>query len=240
MQAGRQDQVLGVASGRVVLGDNLDIVRTLPDASIDLIYVDPPFNTGKRQSLRRIKTVRDEGGDRVGFQGRRYRTEELGQAGYDDVHDDYLAFLEPRLIQFRRALKASGTLYFHIDYREVHYCKVLLDRIFGRACFLNELIWAYDYGARTRRKWPPKHDNILVYVRDPDRYYFDPDAAERIPYLAPGLVDAAIMRRSRPSGFCVGYPVFSRPVGETIVCHQTSVGSLPRSAFSFVTRPGAM
>ncbi len=188
MQAGRQDQVLEVASGRVVLGDNLDAARTLSDASIDLIYVDPPFNTGQRQRLRRIKTVRDEGGDRVGFQGRRYRTVELGQAGYDDVHDDYLQFLEPRLVEFRRLLKASGSLYFHIDYREVHYCKVLLDRIFGRACFLNELIWAYDYGARTKRKWPPKHDNILVYVKDPDRYYFDPDAAERIPYLAPSLV----------------------------------------------------
>jgi site-specific DNA-methyltransferase (adenine-specific) len=179
---------LGHAAGRVVLGDNLDVLADLPDASIDLIYVDPPFNTGKRQVLQRLKTTRDVNGDRVGFQGQRFRTVKLGSNSYVDVHDDYLGFLEERLIEFRRVMKPSGSLYFHVDYREAHYCKVLLDAIFDRDCFLNEVIWAYDYGARTTKKWPPKHDNILMYVKDPDLYFFDADAVERIPYMAPGLV----------------------------------------------------
>jgi len=182
------DPVLDGARGQVVLGDNLEVLARLPDESIDLIYVDPPFNTGKRQTLTSIKTVRDEVGDRTGFKGQRYRTVKVGSTSYVDVHDDYLAFLEPRLVEMRRVLKESGSLYFHIDYREVHYCKVLLDLIFGRDCFLNEVIWAYDYGARTNKKWPPKHDNILVYVRDPGRYFFDAEAVKRIPYMAPGLV----------------------------------------------------
>ncbi len=176
-------------SGRIVLADNLGVLAALDDDSIDLIYVDPPFNTGRRQTLDSLRTVRDDvDGDRVGFQGRRYRTLRLGTSSFLDVFDDYLTFLEPRLVEFHRVLKPTGTLYVHLDYREVHYCKVLLDGIFGRACFLNEVIWAYDYGGRTRRRWPPKHDTILVYVKDLRRYYFDADAAERIPYMAPGLV----------------------------------------------------
>jgi site-specific DNA-methyltransferase (adenine-specific) len=177
-------------SNRVVHGECLDVLGTLDDASIDLVYIDPPFNTGKVQKRVRMKTVRDEAaGDRKGFAGRRYRTERLGEdAGFTDTFDDYLAFLEPRLREAHRVLARSGTLYFHIDYREVHYCKVLLDRIFGRTSFLNEIIWAYDYGARTTKKWPPKHDNILVYAKDPERYHFDLSEVDRIPYLAPGLV----------------------------------------------------
>jgi site-specific DNA-methyltransferase (adenine-specific) len=177
--------------GRVVLADNFRVLETLRDDSVDLIYVDPPFNTGKRQTLQQLKTVRDaHNGDRTGFQGQRYRTLKVGSRSFDDVFDDYLHFLEPRLCEFRRVLKRSGTLYVHLDAREVHYLKVLLDAIFGRRCFLNEIIWAYDYGGRPRRRWPPKHDNILVYVRDPEAYYFDPEAAERIPYMAPSLVGA--------------------------------------------------
>ena len=178
-------------AGRVVLADNLSVLATLPDEQIDLIYVDPPFNTGRRQTLESVRTVRDAAnGDRTGFQGHRYRTERLGAASYLDIFDDYLDFLEPRLREFARVLKGTGSLYVHLDFREVHYVKVLLDAIFGRACFLNEVIWAYDYGGRTRRRWPPKHDTILVYVKDARRYYFDPDAADRIPYMAPGLVGA--------------------------------------------------
>jgi site-specific DNA-methyltransferase (adenine-specific) len=169
-------------------GDNLEILRRhVPDGSVNLIYIDPPFNTGKSQSHTRIKTVRSVQGDRVGFQGERYATVKMGSRAFPDRFDDYLAFLEPRMLQAYRALAPDGTLYFHIDYREAHYCKVLLDGIFGRRCFLNEIIWAYDYGARPTRRWPPKHDTILVYVKDPSRYVFDTEAVERIPYMAPGL-----------------------------------------------------
>ena len=181
--------ILGGAIGLVVLADNLTVLGSLPDESIDLVYIAPPFNTGRRQTLRRLRTVHDEAaGDRTGFGGRRYRTIELGSASYLDVHDDYLDFLEPRLVEIRRVLRPSGSLYLHLDYREVHYAKVLCDAVFGRGCILNEVIWAYDYGARTRRRWPPKHDNILVYVKDSERYWFDAEAVERIPYMAPGLV----------------------------------------------------
>ncbi len=172
----------------IFFGDNLPILQSLPSQSIDLIYIDPPFNTGKSQSRKQIKTVADDNGDRVGFQGRSYRTIEIGQKAYQDQFDDYLGFLEPRLNEAYRILKSNGSLYFHIDYREVHYCKILLDQIFGRSSFLNEIIWAYDYGARTKKKWPPKHDNILWYAKDPDNYTFNVDEIERIPYMAPGLV----------------------------------------------------
>jgi site-specific DNA-methyltransferase (adenine-specific) len=173
---------------KIYFGDNLAILQTLPSESIDLIYIDPPFNTGKAQSRKQIKTVADENGDRVGFQGRSYRTIELGQKAYLDQFDDYLGFLEPRLREAYRLLKPHGSFYFHIDYREVHYCKILLDQIFGRDSFLNEIIWAYDYGARTKKKWPPKHDNILWYAKDPSQYTFNVEEIERIPYMAPGLV----------------------------------------------------
>lgn len=169
-------------------GDNLPVLRGIPEASVDLIYIDPPFNTGKTQRRTRLATVQDEQGDRTGFAGKRYRTVKLGTQAYADVFDDYLVFLEPRLVEARRVLTPEGSLFVHIDYREVHYCKVLLDQIFGRASFLNEIIWAYDYGARAKTRWPAKHDNILWYAKDPDAYQFHLDACDRIPYMAPGLV----------------------------------------------------
>jgi site-specific DNA-methyltransferase (adenine-specific) len=169
-------------------GDNLEVLRALPSASFDLIYVDPPFNTGRRQSRKRIRVVRDASGDRRGFQGARYRTVEIGRAGFHDAFDDYLGFLEPRLVEARRVLAPAGSFFLHVDCREVHYVKVLLDRIFGRASFLNEIIWAYDYGARTTKRWAPKHDNILWYAKDPKRYTFRPSEIDRIPYMAPRLV----------------------------------------------------
>ncbi len=175
--------------GKIIFGENLAVLKTLAGESVDLIYIDPPFNTGKRQQRTQIKTVHDEaGGDRTGFQGKRYRTIKLGSTGYDDVFDDFLGFLAPRLEQAFRVLKPNGSFFLHIDYREVHYCKVLLDQIFGRPAFMNEIIWAYDYGGRTKRKWPAKHDNILWYAKDPQNYTFHYDEMDRIPYMAPGLV----------------------------------------------------
>jgi site-specific DNA-methyltransferase (adenine-specific) len=176
------------SADEIVLGDCLDVLPRFADESFQLIYIDPPFNTGRSQTRRMMRTVPDEGGDRTGFEGRRYATHLLAESSYRDAFEDYLAFLAPRLEHARRLLAREGTLYFHIDYREAHYCKLLLDEIFGRACFLNELIWAYDYGARSRRRWPSKHDTILVYVRDPSAYYFDSAEVDREPYMAPGLV----------------------------------------------------
>jgi len=173
---------------RIYFGDNLSILRSLPSESVELIYIDPPFNTGKTQARTQIKTERNENGNRTGFAGQRYGTVKMGTHSYNDLFDDYLAFLEPRLVEARRLLTPNGSLYFHIDYREVHYCKVMLDGIFGRESFLNEIIWAYDYGARSRKKWPPKHDNILWYAKDPLNYIYNVDDIDRIPYMAPGLV----------------------------------------------------
>jgi site-specific DNA-methyltransferase (adenine-specific) len=173
---------------QIILGDNLEVLSRFGDGAFQLIYIDPPFNTGGSQTRKTLQTLPDEGGDRKGFQGRRYKTRLLSESSYGDAFADYLAFLEPRLHEAHRVLAASGTLYFHIDYREAHYCKLLLDEIFGRESFLNEIIWAYDYGGRTKRRWPAKHDTILVYVKDPSGYHYDCEAVDREPYMAPGLV----------------------------------------------------
>jgi len=180
---------------RILHAENLTALRTLASASVELIYIDPPFNTGTTQTRPRLKTIRDDAGDRTGFGGNRYRTERAADApSYADTFDDYLGFLRPRLVEAHRILTPTGSLFFHIDPREVHYCKVLLDEIFttpttsGRACFQNEIIWAYDYGARSTKRWPAKHDNILWYTKDPANYTFNLDATDRIPYMAPSLV----------------------------------------------------
>jgi site-specific DNA-methyltransferase (adenine-specific) len=176
------------SESEIILGDNLDVLPGLREGSFQLIYIDPPFNTGIAQTRRTVQTVPDENGDRTGFKGKRYATRLLAESSYRDEFEDYLSFLEPRLRHAHRLLADSGTLYFHIDYREAHYCKLLLDEIFGREGFLNEIIWAYDYGGRTKRRWPAKHDTILVYVKDPRDYYYDTEAVDREPYMAPGLV----------------------------------------------------
>lgn len=172
----------------VVQGDNLNILSALPEHSFQLVYIDPPFNTGRVQKRESISTVRSDEGDRVGFKGQSYKSTKGTLFSYDDAFGDYWDFLEPRLEQAWRLLNETGTLYLHLDYREVHYAKVLLDQLFGRECFLNEIIWAYDYGGRAKRRWPSKHDTILVYVKDPQKYYFNSEEVDREPYMAPGLV----------------------------------------------------
>ena len=173
----------------VVHADNAAYLPTLPDGAFTLIYIDPPFNTGRVQRRQQTSMVRSAaGGDRIGFGGNSYDTIKGALHSYDDAFSDYWSFLEPRLLQAWRLLADDGTLYLHLDYREVHYAKVMLDAIFGRECFLNEIIWAYDYGARAKSRWPAKHDNILVYVKNPDKYHFDNAEVDREPYMAPGLV----------------------------------------------------
>jgi site-specific DNA-methyltransferase (adenine-specific) len=185
------------ASDRVIAGDNLAVLPTLPDEAFTVIYIDPPFNTGRAQVRRSLSTRRSATGNRVGFGGLTYDTVRGRVTAYDDVFADYWAFLEPRLEHAWRLLAPDGTFYLHLDYREVHYAKVLLDALFGRECFLNEIVWAYDYGARTTRRWPAKHDTILVYVKDPDAYHFDSAAVDREPYMAPGLVTAEKAARGK-------------------------------------------
>ena len=171
----------------IVHGEALEELRRLPDACAGLVYVDPPFNTGELRIQPRIRVVAAPDGERGGFAGRRYRVRRTAGESFEDSFDDYVAWLRPRLEETRRILALHGTLYLHVDPRESHYCKVLLDDIFGRSCFLNELIWAYDYGARTTRRWAAKHDVILVYVRDRGRYHFDTSSVDRVPYMAPSL-----------------------------------------------------
>lgn len=181
----------------VVQGDNYEVIRKLPDESFRLIYIDPPFNTGKKQTRQTMKTVKSETGSRIGFKGQSYETIKGVAFGYNDSFEDYWAFLEPRLEEAWRLLKDDGTLYLHLDYREVHYAKVLLDALFGRECFLNEIIWAYDYGAKSKGKWAAKHDNILVYVKNPKTYFFNSEAVDREPYMAPGMVTAEKVARGK-------------------------------------------
>lgn len=177
------------AHGEIVFGDNLAFLRTVRSSSVDLIYIDPPFNTGRVQTRRQLETVRDDlAPDRIGFKGNGYRTRVLGEKSFDDDFEDFAGFILPRLEEAHRVLKPTGSLFLHIDYREVHYCKVYLDQIFGRSSFINEIIWAYDYGARSKKRWSAKHDNILWYAKDPDSYTFNFDDIDRIPYMAPGLV----------------------------------------------------
>jgi site-specific DNA-methyltransferase (adenine-specific) len=189
--------VIDPRADNILLGDNLELLPQLPDASYRLIYIDPPFNTGKLQSRQTLETVADADGKRTGFAGRSYKTKLLAESSYKDSFDDYLAFLAPRLEEAHRLLDEQGTLYFHIDYREAHYCKLLLDEIFGRDQFLNEIIWAYDYGARAKSRWPAKHDTILVYVKNAKTYHFNSEEVDREPYMAPGLVTAEKAARGK-------------------------------------------
>lgn len=175
----------------VVEAENLTFLEPLPDGSFTVIYIDPPFNTGRAQTRQNVTVTRSTeagAGSRNGFGGHSYTSVKGQLHRYDDAFPDYWEFLEPRLLHAWRLLNERGTLYLHLDYREAHYAKVMLDAIFGRECFLNEIIWAYDFGARSRRRWPTKHDTILVYVKDPAQYHFDSAEVDREPYMAPGLV----------------------------------------------------
>lgn len=173
---------------RVIHGDNLAVIAGLPDGAFTVVYLDPPFNTGRVQARQGTTSVRSASGSIRGFKGQLYERIRGDLMSYDDSFDDYWTFLEPRLAEAWRLLADDGTLYLHLDYREAHYAKVLLDALFGRESFLNEIIWAYDYGAKSKNRWPTKHDTILVYVKNPARYYFDSTTVDREPYMAPGLV----------------------------------------------------
>jgi site-specific DNA-methyltransferase (adenine-specific) len=176
------------SSNTVYFGDNHAVLKSIPDSSVQLIYIDPPFNTGREQQRSKVTTKRSDQGNRVGFKGQRYETVKSTILSYDDQFANYWEFLEPRLEEAFRILNETGTLYLHLDYREAHYAKVLLDALFGVDCFLNEIIWAYDYGGKSKSRWPSKHDTILVYVKNPAAYYFNSEAVDREPYMAPGLV----------------------------------------------------
>jgi site-specific DNA-methyltransferase (adenine-specific) len=225
-------------AGRIYLADNMDVLPALESESVQLIYIDPPFNTGARQVRRTISATADAAGEREGFGGRRYRTRLLARSSYADAFSDYLGFLEPRLREARRLLRESGTLYLHIDYREAHYCKLLLDEIFGRDAFLNEIIWAYDYGARAKRRWPAKHDTILVYVKSPAAYHFDNEAVDREPYMAPGLVGAEKAARGKLPTDCWWHTIVS-PTGREKTGYPTQKPEgIVRRMVQASTRPG--
>jgi site-specific DNA-methyltransferase (adenine-specific) len=220
-------------------GDNLPILSALPASSFDLIYVDPPFNTGRAQTRKRIRTVQDARGDRVGFKGNTYKTTVVGSSSYADSYDNYLEFLVPRLKEAHRLLKPDGSFFLHLDYREVHYAKVALDEIFGRRSFINEIIWSYDYGARATRRWSPKHDNILWYAKDADNYCFNFDEIDRIPYMAPSLVGPQKAARGKTPTDCWWHTIVS-PNGKekTGYATQKPLGILTRIV-RVHSRPGA-
>jgi site-specific DNA-methyltransferase (adenine-specific) len=180
-------QTVSERADSIILSDSLEALRGMPGGAYRLVYIDPPFNTGKTQRRVTLQVRESKGGSRGGFGGRRYDTREVGVESYGDSHEDYIGFLRPRLQEARRVLTEDGSLFFHIDPRESHYCKVLLDDVFGRESYMNEIIWAYDFGGRPLRRWPAKHDVIFWYAKDPENYVFNTDAMDRIPYMAPGL-----------------------------------------------------
>jgi site-specific DNA-methyltransferase (adenine-specific) len=228
------------APNRVLLGDNLALLRELPDASVAMVYADPPFNTGRRQVRRTLATTPDPDGDRTGFGGRRYATQLRAESSFADAFEDYLGFLTPRLQELRRVLTPEGTLYLHLDYREAHAVKLLLDDLFGRDAFLNELIWAYDYGAKPRTRWPQKHDTILVYVRDPGRYHFDAEAVDREPYMAPGLVTPEQRERGKRPTSVMWHTIVS-PTGREKTGYPTQKPeALVRRFVQASSRPGEL
>jgi site-specific DNA-methyltransferase (adenine-specific) len=228
----------GMANHRIELADNLLALAAIPAGSVPLVYIDPPFNTGKAQARKRLSTTRDEDGDRTGFGGQRYLTTTHGTTSYADCFEDYLGFLEPRLREGYRVLAANGTFYLHLDPREVHYIKVLMDQIFGRESFLNEIIWIYDYGGRARRRWPAKHDNILVYVKNPNDYVFNTEQIEREPYMAPGLVTPEKAARGKLPSDAWWHTIVS-PTGREKTGYPTQkpVGVLKR-VIAASSRPG--
>jgi site-specific DNA-methyltransferase (adenine-specific) len=226
---------------RILLGDNLPLLRELPGGSVGMAYADPPFNTGRTQTRRTLATAAAAGGapgDRTGFGGRRYATTLLAQRSYADAFPDYRGFLAPRLAELHRVLAPTGTLYLHLDYREAHATKLLLDELFGAECFLNELIWAYDYGAKPRRRWPQKHDTILVYVKDPERYHFDAEAVDREPYMAPGLVTPEQRERGKRPTSVMWHTIVS-PTGREKTGYPTQKPeALVRRFVQASSRPG--
>ena len=186
----------------VIEGDNLTALAGMPDGAFHLIYLDPPFNTGRVQArttttAKRAEATETTARSHAGFKGVAYERIRTDLKSYDDQFDDYWSFLEPRLIEAWRVLSSTGTLYVHLDYREAHYAKVLLDALFGRNSFVNEIIWAYDFGGKPKNRWPAKHDTILMYVKDPSNYTFNADAVEREPYMAPGLVTPEKVARGK-------------------------------------------
>lgn len=225
----------------IVQADNLDYLPNLESGCAELIYIDPPFNTGKRQARRQTRSIHDEeSGNHVGFGGKRYRTVEISSSAYEDTFDDYQGFLRPRLEEAHRLLAEDGSFLLHIDYRESHYSKVALDEVFGRDCFMNEIIWAYDYGARSKKRWSPKHDSILWYAKDPRNYVFDFEAMDRIPYMAPGLVNAEKVARGKTPTDVWWHTIVS-PQGKERTGYPTQkpLGVLERLV-KVHSRPGAL
>jgi site-specific DNA-methyltransferase (adenine-specific) len=179
----------GEAPGAIVEADNLAALAALPEGCVDLAYADPPFATGKQRRLVSIRQA--PGGDqtRRGFRERTTAYEEVSDHSYDDTAPlaEHLAALRARILEIHRVLAPHGSLYLHVDWRTVHHVRLLLDEVFGPERFLNELVWAYDYGGRAADRWPRKHDTILWYSKGP-AWIFERDAIDRIPYMAPGLV----------------------------------------------------
>lgn len=226
--------------GTIVCADNLEATAALPDGFANLIYVDPPFNSGTAQTRQRLRTTRDADGDRVGFKGERYRSEPMDSAGYPDRFDDYESFIVPRIREAHRLLATDGSFFFHIDWREAHYCKVWIDGVFGRDAFMNEIVWAYDYGARSKKKWSAKHDVIFWYAKDPRNYTFDFEAMDRIPYMAPGLVTKEKAERGKTPTDVWWHTIVS-PTGreKTGYATQKPLGVLERIV-KVHSRPGDM
>ncbi|MHC5003682.1 MAG: DNA-methyltransferase [Planctomycetota bacterium] len=175
--------------GTLLLGDNLELMRErIGDGTVDLAYLDPPFRTQTRQ--RAPAGAGDAAFDDVwrwddeaatsfeamatagGAAGRALRGLEL-VVGRSPLLA-YLTMVAPRLVELRRVLTRSGSVYLHCDGSASHYLKVLLDAVFGTDCFLNNVVWLYGLGGSSSRYWPRKHDDLLWYARQAGAHHFEP------------------------------------------------------------------
>jgi len=177
---------------RIILGENSKVIPDLPKCSCSLIYIDPPFNSGKVQYRDVVSVARAGGvGDRIGFGDKRYKvlSSHMNVGSFNDSFNDYEHWLVSRIEAAIDCLTDNGSLIVHQDCWEVHYIKVALDKLFGsRDHFINEIIRSYDYGGKSRKRWPRGHENLLWYAVNPRDFIFNHDDIDRVPYMAPKLV----------------------------------------------------
>ncbi|HEX2836596.1 MAG TPA: DNA methyltransferase [Phycisphaerales bacterium] len=140
----------------IYCGDNLEQLKRLPDACVDLVYIDPPFNSNRNYEV---------------FWG-----ETKEKRAFEDRHEStqaYIDYMRPRCVELARVLKKTGSFYYHCDWHASHYVKVMLDQLFGESAFQNEIIWKRTSAHSSAVRYGPVHDTIFFYTGS-DKYTWNP------------------------------------------------------------------